>query len=177
MENILNVSGMEESCRQKASSHFLRIENSLEGLSDEDKFKGYLEAHKKVEWGVIRCRENFEGENHNRFAQDWQCAIQLNKAEREGVYLMELLCEAMKPLKNEHNEPLAYVNGTSEAFSVCFKRCTEERDNLADSDKVLHEKILLKTSTPQMDGLLKQLAAKMPQVVVALLVLPDMITV
>lgn len=139
-----STSGEAQACREKALRHIERIKSTFkETTTDEQRFQAYLSLFNGAAYGTGRCRENFENENYHRWDNDKVTAKALYSTNREGVVLMQLVMEEMKPLiSSAEKKPLMAVNGTSVAFMECCQKAAKAEADFADTDVVYREKVL-----------------------------------
>ncbi len=139
-----STSGEAQACREKALRHIERIRSTFkETTTDEERFQAFLNLFNGAAYGTGRCRENFENGNHCRWDNDKVTAKALYNSNREGVVLMQLVMEEMKPLiSSVEKKPLMAVNGTSVAFMECCQKAAKAEADFEDTDMVYREKVL-----------------------------------
>lgn len=171
------VSGGAEACRQKALAHVNSVKATFnENTTDEEKFQAFLSKFQRVAHGVSRCRENFQEENYKRWLEDKRTAGALAECNREGIILMEMLTEEMKPLMSStENKPLATVNGTSLAFTECTQLYIQAQKDFVDTDAKLHEKILCDRPLSEQPIILQKLEAVIASVMAYFAFVPDLL--
>ena len=86
------VRGEANACREKALRRVGSIKATFTATTtDEEKFQAYLTAFNNAVYGMGRCRENFEGENYLRWANDKKTAILIHGGNEEGTFTLRYL--------------------------------------------------------------------------------------
>lgn len=169
------MSGEAQACRQKALRHLERIQkNFTDKTTDDEKFQAYLGLFNDAAYGAGRCRENFEGENHNRWNEDKTTAEILYNANKVGVVLMQLAMDEMKSLRSGDEKLLCRVNGTRAVFMECTKQRKQAEKDFEDTGKVYHEKVLCERQPDtQKPILLQKMEAIIAMIVAQFIFVPE----
>ncbi|HEU4839502.1 MAG TPA: hypothetical protein VFS88_08850 [Micavibrio sp.] len=136
-------SGEVQAHREKVLRHLERAQKDFtDKTTDEEKFQAYLKLFNDAAYGVGRCRENFEAENHHRWNEDKTTAEILYNANKVGLELMQLAMDKMISLKSSDDRPLCRVNGTKAVFLECTKLRKRAEKDFDDTIRIYHEEVL-----------------------------------
>ena len=168
-------SGEAQACHEKALRHLERAQEKFtDETTDAEKFQVYLNLFNGAAGGVVRCRENFQGENHRRWNEDKLTARLLYKANEEGIAIMQLAIREMILLKSSENRPLCRVNGTKAVFLECTQLRKRAEKDFEDTKRVYHEEILRERKPDsQKSSLLQKIEATIAMIVAQFIFIPD----